>query len=78
MSTETPPHLGDQEALAARAAWRKAGAPKLCPRCGGWDGPDLPFCLDGSPWNHDNTCAVYGFADDLCPECRHDAQAAPG
>lgn len=59
----------EKVAQDARAAWREAGSPLLCPRCGGWDGPDLPFCTDGGHWTHDNTCAVYRFADDLCQHC---------
>lgn len=58
----------DKGAEDARTAWREAGSPPLCPRCGVWDGPDLPFCTtDG--WTHDNTCAVYRFADDPCQHC---------
>lgn len=52
----------------ALAAYHADGRPPLCPRCGGWDGPDLPFCSDGK-WTHDQTCRVYSFTDDVCTDC---------
>ena len=67
----------EKAATKARAAWRDAGCPDLCPRCGSWDGPRLPFCTDGGHWTHDNTCSVYRFAADLCASCADRMSPAP-
>lgn len=52
----------------ALAAYVADERPALCPRCGGWDGPILPFCTDQG-WTHLGTCSKYTFADELCADC---------
>lgn len=49
-------------------AYRSAERPPLCPKCGGWDGPRLPFCTD-ERWSHHLTCSRYTFGLDLCSAC---------
>ncbi len=58
-----------------RAAQTAATRKQVCPRCS--DG--RPICTDkkpdGSTWTHDETCATYEWADDVCADClkAHDA-----
>lgn len=45
----------------------------ICPRCGsGW-----PICADRGPdgqrnWSHEETCAIYRWADYTCGRCSLD------
>lgn len=52
----------------ALGAYQAAERPPLCPRCGGWDGPRLPFCTNAG-YSHQGTCAKYTFALDICADC---------
>lgn len=61
----------------ALAAYDSSERPPLCPRCGGWDGPRLPFCTDRG-WSHKNTCARYSFALDVCSTCEVAMSTPPG
>ncbi len=52
----------------ALVLYRAAECPPLCPCCGRWDGPALPFCTDAG-WTHQRTCSQYTFGLDLCGPC---------
>lgn len=66
-----------QRGRHALALYERAGRPALCPRCGGWDGPALPFCTDAG-WSHGETCSKYDYARDLCGRCASTNRTPPG
>ncbi len=43
--------------------------PDVCPRCSN----GRPVCSDWKPdgtrYSHDETCAIYDWADDVCAQC---------
>lgn len=61
-----------------RAAQLAASRRQICPGCS--DG--RPICTDkkpdGSIWTHDETCATYRWADDLCESCAATLDDADG
>lgn len=70
--------MGEQASSKVAAMWAylALSSPPVCPRCGAWDGPNLPMCTDPG-WTHDDSCALIRYAEDVCAECANAMRADP-